>query len=388
VSLLESLSMLEDELTGLDPACLSGEDAAVLVEALSLHEKRCAALRLRAALRAIDCDAHTGAGEASGASWLAKRSGMSAGQARRDLETAAAALEHPCIADALGAGEISHAEAAEVLRGVEADPESEAELLAIAKNPKRSLRALRDAVREVIAKGEDRDERRARQHALRALRCGTDRDGMEWLEVRGAPGTLTHIINQVRARAERVFRQAYREGRREAPEAYAFDAFLELWGAGGLGKRNGHRHVDLTVVVDWAAFRRGHTHGEEICTIPGVGPVPVAFARDVAADAFLKGLLYEGVEVMKVAHYGRHWPAEVMTALMLGRPPGFEGVSCAEEGCDRRLGVEADHVEPFANGGPSALWNHAWRCRPHHRTKTRADATAGLLGPRPRGDPP
>jgi hypothetical protein len=47
----------------------------------------------------------------------------------------------------------------------------------------------------------------------------------------------------------------------------------------------------------------------------------------------LKVVLHDGVDVQKVAHVGRYQPAHLRTALLLGLPPDFDGVVCAEEGC-------------------------------------------------------
>ena len=45
----------------------------------------------------------------------------------------------------------------------------------------------------------------------------------------------------------------------------------------GAGKGPGPR-ADLVVVVDLAAYRRGHAHPGETCHIVGGGPVTVGFA--------------------------------------------------------------------------------------------------------------
>ena len=86
------------------------------------------------------------------------------------------------------------------------------------------------------------------------------------------------------------------------------------------------------------------------------------------------------MRIHTVAHFGRHIPAELRTALELGPPPGFDGVECVEEGCGRRYGLEWDHVDPVANGGPTSYDNLKARCWPHHRAKTERDRQAGLSG--------
>jgi hypothetical protein len=45
----------------------------------------------------------------------------------------------------------------------------------------------------------------------------------------------------------------------------------------------------------------------------------------------------------------RNTPVEVLTALQLGEPPGFDGVKCTD--CGRRFRNEKEHSEPHVAGG-------------------------------------
>ena len=153
-----------------------------------------------------------------------------------------------------------------------------------------------------------------------------------------------------------------------------------LDGAGtGSGKA---RKADLVIVQDLHTYRRGHAHPGELSHIIGGGPVPVRLARELAKDAFLKVVLHDGVNIHTVVHFGRRRPAELNTALELGGPPDFDGVTCCELGCDRKYGLEWDHVDPVANDGPTSAENLKPRCWPHHQDKTARDRAAGLLNGR------
>jgi len=101
----------------------------------------------------------------------------------------------------------------------------------------------------------------------------------------------------------------------------------------------------------------------------------------------LKLVLTDGVDVQRVAHVGRHIPAELRTALELGLPPRFEGVTCSELGCDRRYGLEWDHKDPVANGGATSFENLQPLCGPDHWEKTERDRAAGRLGGSKRAPP-
>jgi len=51
----------------------------------------------------------------------------------------------------------------------------------------------------------------------------------------------------------------------------------------------------------------------------------VSWVREVAADAFLKAVIHDGVAIQTVAHFGRHIGAELRGALELGAPPASRG---------------------------------------------------------------
>ena len=75
----------------------------------------------------------------------------------------------------------------------------------------------------------------------------------------------------------------------------------------------------------------------------------------------------------------RNLKAELLTPLELGAPPDFEGITCSELGCDRRYGLEWDHVDPVANRGTTSKDNLDPKCGPHHWDKTERDRKAGKL---------
>jgi hypothetical protein len=110
----------------------------------------------------------------------------------------------------------------------------------------------------------------------------------------------------------------------------------------------------------------------------GAGPIPVSVAKALEGDAFFKAVPHDGIDIATVCHLGRHIPAELRTALELGAPPDFDGVTCSEPGCGRRHGLEWDHTDPVANGGPTSYKNLRPQCWPH-QDKTEQDRRAGLL---------
>jgi hypothetical protein len=175
-----------------------------------------------------------------------------------------------------------------------------------------------------------------------------------------------------------IARQARKQGRKESSEAYAADALVMLATEGTApgvempGSQEGTvtgrpargPRAMIHVRVDHAALTRGHTEPGEACEIPGVGPIPVATARSLSADAILSAIVTDGVDVKAVAHLGRNIPAHLRTALK-ARDPG-----CVVPGCDVRDHLEIDHIQDFGKKGPTCLANLASLCHWHHYLKT------------------
>ena len=381
---------LREMLRSFDAGQLSGADCAVVVEELAKLEKACAAAKAAAAARAASCGAHRKAGFADPVDWLARTSGTSAGEAKAALATMAALEDCPATREGLAAGELSLDQAAEITKTEAARPGSEAELVALAHTA--GLATLRDKARTRRHEAIGAEELHRRQRAARSFRHWRTDLGMIAFAGQLPPETGVSIVNRLDAECDRIRRRPKRAAATsgepvEAREAYAADALVDmLSGTGGRAKG-----TDLVVVVDINAYRRGHTHDGEACHIVGGGPIPVEVARELGKDAFVKCVLHDGVAIHTVAHYGRYMKAELRTALELGEPPEFNGVVCADEGCDRRYGLEWDHVDPVANNGPTSYANLKPRCWPGHQAKTERDRQAGLLQPRlapPGPDPP
>jgi hypothetical protein len=374
LSLERAARALRDALVGFEPELLSGSDCASLAEELATTEKACAAARARAAARAADCGAHRARGFRDAHEWAARMAGSSAPEAKAALETAAALERCPETKEALIRGELSLGQAREITRTEATRPGSEAELVEAAK--RESHHSFRERARKRRLEPVDPEDLHRRQQAAQEFRHWRDDLGL----VRFCGGLVPEVgipfINRLDAETDRLARQARKEGRQVSREVLAAEAFASIVEGGGKGKA---RSADLVVVCDLGAFRRGHAHPGEPCHVVGGGPIPVSVAREIGTDAFVKAVLHDGVCIETVVHHGRHIPAELRTALELGSPPDFEGVSCSEIGCERRYRLEWDHVDPRANRGPTSYDNLQARCWPHHREKTERDRAAGLL---------
>ncbi len=371
---MSGIGSLVDELCAaliaFDPSLWSGSDCADLAERFARGAKVCETASARAASRAVECGAHRERTGASAPEWLARVSGSKAGAARTALETVKLLDACPATRDALVAGEVSLAQAAEIT----SVPEHEAELLALARES--GLRVVKDTARKRRLEGIDPEELHEKQHAAREFVHWKDAMGM--IRFRGALPPIAGVafVNRLDTQTDREWRTARREKRTETRAALAADAFVRLVDGGGSERSTA---VDVVFVIDGRAYRRGHAHPGEPCHIVGGGPAPVSTVRERIDDAFVKALLHDGVNILEVAHHGRHRPAELNTALELGAAPGFDAVTCAEPGCNRQFGLQWDHKDPCANGGLTTLGNMQPLCTPHHCEKTDRDHRAGLL---------
>jgi hypothetical protein len=120
----------------------------------------------------------------------------------------------------------------------------------------------------------------------------------------------------------------------------------------------------IDIRVDLAALRRGHTIDGEICEIPGIGPIPVATATMLAADAIINILLVDGVDVTRVAHTGRTANAHQRSALRERTD------TCEVPWCDVRHNLEIDHNNPWALTKTTSIDDLNVLCRYHHHLKT------------------
>ncbi len=373
---MAGIGQLVDELCAalsvFEPALWSGSDCADLAEQLARGAKSCEAASARAAARAVNCGAHRARTDATAPEWFARVSGSSAGSARAALDTVVQLEGCPATQDALAAGEVSLAQAAEIV----SIPEHESELLLVARSS--GLRTVKDTARKRRLEGFDPEELHSKQHAAREFAHWKDELGM--IRFRGALAPIDGVafVNRLDVQTDREWRAARREQRDEPRAALAADALVRM--VGDTGAPGKGRTSDVVFVVDVRAYRRGHAHPGEPCHVMGGGPVPVQAVREQIDDAFVKAVLHDGVTIETVAHYGRHRSAELQSALALGPAPRFDGVTCGEPGCDRTYGLQWDHVDPCANGGLTSMANVQPLCTPHHVDKTERDRKAGLLG--------
>jgi hypothetical protein len=372
---LADVTGLETALAGLcaelDPVVVPLADAPAVYAALAHIEKLAAGAKLRLASRVAESHEWRRRGLRGPAEWLARTSGASTGAAHAELATSQrlASLAH--TDEAVRRGELSVLQATAIADAAIADPSAESRL--VAKADRSSLHELREVcARTKAAADPDPDGRYERIRRERGVRTFTDHEGAWNLHARGPVDAGARIMAALRPIIDTVFTAARLDGRRESPDAYAFDALVELADhasstspeASARGPATKPKHLAL-LRVDLDALIRGAVVDDELCELTGLGPIPVQVARDALGDSILHLVLTRGQAVAGVVHLGRGPSAAQKIALLWSQP------TCSRAGCQQPwTHTEVDHRTPWSEAPETSLDNLDRLCLHDHRLKT------------------
>jgi Domain of unknown function (DUF222)/HNH endonuclease len=378
--LSERLGALVD---ALDPDTLLGADAAALYGDVCRMERLVVAAKTLLAPRIAASGHWESEGHRSPADLLATLEGGSAGQAKRTLETGQRLSSLPSVEEAMRAGKLSGAKAAEITDAATCDPGAESQLLAGSEHE--SLRATKERCQRVKATSAKHDPLATAQriHANRSFAHWTDSDGAFHYQGQDTPergaalmARLVPMANHLRSARRAAASDGAAPPPPEPEAALRADAFFLLVGGGGGADAGGSGPADaddlvsrppmasVIVRVDRDALVRGRAEPGELCELDGHGPIPVPLAAALAVDSFLCLVFTEAGDIKAVSHVGRTINQKLRTALV------FRDRTCVVPGCSMPYGLEIDHVRPMEFGGPTTLDNLALLCHHHHRLKT------------------
>src|ERR671918_2923781 len=284
---------LEKANANLEPELLTTDSARRLLDEYARAEKLISFGKAVLAQRVDD------------AALVARATGTSMGQAKKTLETGAALKDAPEVGDALARGEVSLDQAGEIAKAEQASPGSAADLLKVAK--KESFNVLRDEARRVKLEAEQHRGLGERQKQARSARSYNDALGMVNINLRLQPHIGTPIVNRAEAEAGRLYRAAQKNGDQETFEHHLPDAYAKMLSGNGTSRTT---RPELVVLVSHEVVKRGWTdvrEGEH-CKIPGVGPVPPDVAKQIADDAFLNGLFFDGIDLRHFKRWTKNVP--------------------------------------------------------------------------------
>ena len=351
-----------------EPDLYSGEDAEKLVRVLSEAKHFCTSGVMLAARRIEQTHAHKREGHKTAGAHLANLTGESVGSAASILDTAKSVEAHPAISEALRSGKLSHEKARQIASAADARPDQEQNLLdAAAQMDAGGLRRHCADVRQSARSEDDSVDHYEQMRKRRYCRIFTDTEGFGRIEARITPDALAVFQACIEPFQKHVFEEARKEGRHDSHQIYAADALIAMAKASRDGKGSGtHRSPETLVRVraDLEALKRGHTIPGETCSIPGIGPLPVALVRQVLGDSLLELVITEGQDVRAIVTKSRYIRRALQIALEERDP------TCCVPGCEMSDPLETDHRTDYAKGGPTSLENLARLCPFHHDLKS------------------
>ena len=353
------------EASAFDAARLDRDGAMRAVELWAAIKHAAGAAEAMAAARVAECGAPAGAPDA--ASWVASTTGTTSARARELIRTGNGLRDQAGTRAHATAGRLSVDQAAAITDAVAANPGVEDQLLAQSRHD--SLGELRDACQRVKAAADpDPVATERRIHARRAVRRYRDGEGAEHLHMVGTPVEVAKVDQALAPIVDALLEQR-RGHEREPYEAIVFDAMIEAVASGGPGinDRSGRPKLRyLTLLrIDLEALARGDVADGEVCEITGLGPIPIATARELLGESVLKLVVTKGVDVLHVTHLGRGVNTAQQIALLWQQPV------CTRLGCGRRQRLENDHRVDWATVHCTELGNIEPLCSGDHDLKTR-----------------
>ncbi len=212
-----------------DPKVLSGSDAKRILHDAARAKSILAVVESLALVRIEETEAHKAAGYRSAADYGAAKTGAKRGEAQRAMRTAKRARRLPQTDEAMRRGELSPRQADAIADAATVNPEAEDDLLAAAKTDDVGTLE-RKAKRAKSSADHDAQARTRRIHARRSLRHWTDEEGAFHTHLRTTVEAGARLLEALKPYERAAFEAARREGRREAPDAYAADALDLLIG--------------------------------------------------------------------------------------------------------------------------------------------------------------
>jgi hypothetical protein len=420
--LLAAFSFIGDFVKSCEVGRFTGKDAGEMVKHFSRARRFLSAGESAFVRRVRETRLHQQCGDKQLQTWLSRATGEPEAQSASKLDTARKLEAHPQVQEAFRSGELSEAQAREIADTAEVCPKETGDLIRDA--PKLTFSELKKRcsdARSGATSADDEITRHRRIHKDRYCRTWVGPDGAGHLDARMTSDALGVLRAKLGLFEAEVFAGARRAGRRESRRAYMVDALVAMahaaspggsgsgcsgsgccsgdgsgdpddagdnGGAGDPGDNDaagdnqsgdsagGAKHTKrhrrsfdpkalVRIRVDAEAFFRGYAAQGETCSIPGVGPVPVAAARALLGDALLELVITKGVDVTTVVSDSRFVRKALRIALEERDP------TCVVPGCDRSDPLERDHWRvDFGKEGPTSIDNLCRLCSWHHAQKT------------------
>ena len=355
------LNSMRSWMSGLNVDAMTGFQATEVLEFGAKLERLGVALQMVMAPRVDDTFIWRQQGHKSAAAYLAEKTGTTVGGAIGALETARQLGDLPDTALCLKHGDFSVAQVKEIASAATVHPGAEGELIeAAARSGLKGLRIRCERTKALASWETGEMDRENAIRKSRFLRHYNDPDGGVRLVARLTPADGARILEAVKCKGGLFYEEARKTGHFESMSAYLADGLVSLADDAVCGNGTGIAKPTVVLRVDLASLQRGELEDDEVCEIPGVGPVSLATATRVLGDSFVKIVIRDGTDVRSVCHPGRTIHAHMETAIQ------ERDRSCAVPKCDNDYHLDIHHIVPVTMGGPTCLSNLVRICRWHH----------------------
>ena len=386
--LVAAVAAAVDALAADDPAGLGWAGQRERLRALGRLVDRLEAQRVRLLAAADRSGALADDGAATAASWLRRHSTLTASQASERARLARRLAELPVIAAAFAAGDLGVVHVIQVERlcrdvGVDQVAAVQTELVTAAGRLRdvgeftRLCAGWRHALRPDLADAADDrayDQRRLSHNptfggvfhlagVFDAEAGATIAAAINAYMTHDPPGTPAELRRTVaQRRADAMYDiPTTALASRDAPDVAGSRPHVVA-------------RVNLTDLLatlvsdpDHPDHQRLPGHRRPMATLDWAGPVGPATLARLLGDSTVTRIITNGAsQPLDVGTATRVWPAAIRKAIT-DRDRG-----CRFDGCDRPAAwCDIDHVIPYTDGGPTAVWNGILLCRQHHRAKRR-----------------
>ena len=285
-------------------------------------------------------------GALSCAAWLAEVCDVEVCTARTQVRVARALRTYPALAEAMADGDVSYAKARVLVPHL--DETNVDVLLHLAvTNPAGRLGA---AIAAWSQRNEDPEAIAHRQHEERAVSWRTGPDGMVTITARLAPAVAGAVCAVIDAHVT----QSAASAGASLPQQRA-DALAAIATSGG-------GNVDAEVVI--------HVRGDATTLADGT-PINDHVVAQLLPQAFVSLLLVDTNRQPIDASPRRRTPTRRQKRVVDEANP-----ECGHPGCRARTFLQYDHIQPYAQGGPTVVTNLQRLCGPHNRARTQAGTQA------------
>lgn len=374
----------------IDPALLTEDELRVELSAAERLTSKVRAWQARLVDEANRRDLAQRDGCSSAAAWLTSQLGISAAEAARRQDEAAAVASSPDVAGAFERGEITPEHARLIASTTRAEPNLPiADLLADARQLDAGRFALRARrLRRAHQADGGLTQHEAQRQARRASVWIRPDDGMVILSAELDPVGGARVRAALFDEADRLWRAEHpRQGAHEVPvdartnPQRLADALVNIF-ARPAGSGLAPEHAEVLVTITLEDLQCDTTGTAEIL---GVGPVPAATARRIACEAGVIPVVLGGSSETLDLGRSRRLASRAQRRALRRQHDG-----CAAQGCTVPFHwCQIHHVKPWEAGGGTNLADLLPLCTTHHhlvheggwRIRRRPDGSASLDPP-------